>query len=412
VQLFFARATRFAVAPRPTPSVLWLVLTLATLCASLPATAQQHAERAARSTVSGRVVCADTNAPARLAKVTLNKLENLDAKTAADSEAARGATTDMEGAFSIPDVATGRYLVLVELAGYVSGISGLDTEAREHLKNAAHTPPEGSTVIDVANGLPVTVEVTLERGASVSGSIRYDDGSPAIGILVGLERKNSKGAWEPALQSTLQTFSFFSKTHDGSEASDSAGRFHIDGMPAGEYILHAHLAPETITLPVAGSGTFGVYDHPGVELDLYSGGVFWKKEAKTIQLGPGEEVETDMDVPLSKLSTISGTVVAAGDGHNVNLGTVTLSPQDDPEETRTTEIEEDGRFRFLYVPAGDYVLRTEDAADGESKVQWERGDNVQVRVHEYGKAEAAVHVGEEAASATIAVPERETQPSQ
>ena len=81
-------------------------------------------------------------------------------------------------------------------------------------------------MIDVANGLPVTVEVTLERGASVSGSIRYDDGSPAIGILVGLERKNSKGAWEPALQSTLQTFSFFSKTHDGSEASDSEPNGH------------------------------------------------------------------------------------------------------------------------------------------------------------------------------------------
>ena len=387
--------------------MLWVCLPLC-----LPICLPLWAQRATRSTVSGRVVCADTNAPARLAKVTLNKLEDLDTKRVTENEAARGATTDMEGAFSIPEVAAGRYLVLVELAGYVSGISGLDTEAREHLKSAALTPPEGSTVIDVANGLPVTVEVTLERGASVSGSIRYDDGSPAIGILVGLERKNSKGAWEPALQFTLQTFSFFSKTHDGSEASDSAGRFHIDGMPAGEYILHAHLAPETITLPVAGSGTFGVYDHPGAELDLYSGGVFWKKEAKTIQLGPGEEVETDMDVPLSKLSVISGTVVATGDGHSVNLGTVTLSPQDDPEETRSTEIGEDGRFRFLYVPAGDYVLRTEDAADGESKVQWERGDNVQVRIHEYGKAETAVHVGEEAANTTIAVPERETQPTQ
>src|SRR6202021_3754519 len=106
----------------------------------------------------------------------------------------------------------------------------------------------------MAKGVRDTGEAPIERGASVSGTIRYDDGSPAIGILVGLERKNSKGAWEPALQSTLQTFSFFSKTHDGSEASDSAGRFHIDGMPAGECILHATLAPETLTLPAAASG--------------------------------------------------------------------------------------------------------------------------------------------------------------
>ncbi|HEY3989230.1 MAG TPA: carboxypeptidase-like regulatory domain-containing protein [Acidobacteriaceae bacterium] len=389
------------------PMVLWF-----SLC-GLSMRAQSTAQ-AARSVVSGHVVCADTNAPARLAKVTLNPLENIDVKTAFDSEAARGATTDMDGGFSIPEVAPGRYLVLVELAGYVSGISGLDTQAREHLKDAARMPPEGSTVVDVANGLPVSVDVTLERGASVSGTIRYDDGSPAIGILVGLERKNSKGAWEPALQSTLQTFSFFSKTHDGSEATDSAGRFHIDGMPAGEYIVHAHLSPETITLPVSGTGTFGVYDHPGVQLDLYSGDAFWRKDAKPIKLGAGEDTDVDMDVPLSKLTTVSGSVVAAADGHSVSLGTVTLSPKDDAEETRSTEIAGDGRFRFLYVPDGDYVLKTADAADGAEAEQYASGAKFDVKLpgHRYGEGEMAVHVGEEAASVTLTVPERETQTAQ
>ena len=372
----------------------------------------QDRARGARSTVSGHVVCTDTNAPARLAKVTLNPIVNFDAKTAMETEAARGATTDMDGAFSIPGVAAGRYLVLVELAGYVSGVSGLDTDAREHLKDASRTPPLGSTVIEVANGLPVTVDVTIERGASVSGTIRYDDGSPAIGILVGLERKNSKGAWEPALQSTLQTFSFFSKAHDGSEATDSTGGFHIDGMPSGEYILHAHLSPQTITLPVSGSGAFGVYDHPGVQLDFYSGDVFWRKQAKAIKLGSGEDVDESMDIPLSKLTTVSGTVIATADGHGVNMGTVTLAPQDDPDETRSTEIGEDGGFRFLYVPAGDYVLRTQDAADGPSKTQWKRGEDVQVHLHPYGKAETALHVGDATAAVTLSVPELETHPAQ
>ena len=386
-------------------AVLWVSLPV---CLPLWA---QRAERAPRSTVSGHVVCADTNAPARLAKVTLNALRD-QGKSPMDNEAAPGTTTDMDGAFSIPEVAAGRYLVLVELAGYVSGVSGLDTEAREHLRRAARRPPAGSTVIEVANGLPITVDVTIERGGSVSGVIRYDDGSPAIGILVGLERKNSKGAWEPALQSTLQTFSFFSRTHDGSEATDSAGRFHIDGMPAGEYILHAHLSPQTVTLPISGNGTFGVYNHPGVDLDLYSGGVFWRKKAKAIELGTGEDVDADLDVPLSKLATVSGNVVAAADGHGVNLGTVTLSPRDDAEETRSTEIEEDGRFRFLYVPEGDYVLRTDDAADGQSKLESDRGENTLVRLHQYGKAETTLHVGEDTASVTLTVPERDAQPAQ
>jgi hypothetical protein len=389
--------------------LLWLGLS-----AHVSVQAQDRA-RGARSTVSGHVVCTDTNAPARLAKVTLNPVVNFDVKTAMEAEAAHGATTDMDGAFSIPDVAAGRYLVLVELAGYVSGVSGLDTEAREHLKDAARTPPLGSTLIEVANGLPVTVDVTIERGASVSGTIRYDDGSPAIGILVGLERKNSKGAWEPALQSTLQTFSFFSKAHDGSEATDSTGGFHIDGMPSGEYILHAHLSPQTITLPVSGSGAFGVYDHPGVQLDFYSGDVFWRKEAKPIKLGLGEDVDASMDIPLSKLTTLSGTVVAVADGHSVNMGTVTLAPEDDPDETRTTAIDEDGRFRFLYVPKGDYVVRTDDAADGMQRPEpsaQELTDVILIPDRRYGKAETRLHVGEETASVTLSVPDRERHPAQ
>jgi hypothetical protein len=263
--------------------------------------------------------------------------------------------------------------------------------------------------------MPVTVDVTIERGASVSGTIRYDDGSPAIGILVGLERKNSKGAWEPALQSTLQTFSFFSKAHDGSEATDSTGGFHIDGMPSGEYILHAHLSPQTITLPVSGSGAFGVYDHPGVQLDFYSGDVFWRKQAKLIKLGPGEDVDESMDIPLSKLTTVSGTVIATADGHGVNMGTVTLAPQDDPDEMRSTEIGEDGGFRFLYVPGGDYVLRTDDAADGMQRPEsspHELTDIVIIPDRRYGKAETRVHVGDGTAAVTLSVPELETHPAQ
>ena len=59
--------------------MLWVCLPLCLpICFSLWA---QRAERAARSTVTGRVVCADTNAPARLAKVTLNKLEGFSTRS-------------------------------------------------------------------------------------------------------------------------------------------------------------------------------------------------------------------------------------------------------------------------------------------------------------------------------------------
>jgi hypothetical protein len=54
--------------------LLWLGLS-----AHVSVQAQDRA-RGARSTVSGHVVCTDTNAPARLAKVTLNPVVNFDVK--------------------------------------------------------------------------------------------------------------------------------------------------------------------------------------------------------------------------------------------------------------------------------------------------------------------------------------------
>ena len=90
-----------------------------------------------------------------------------------------------------------------------------------------------------------------------------------------------------------------------------------------------------------------------------------------------------------------------------------MRPQDRLDErTALDDVILDGGFRFLYVPAGDYVLRTQDAADGPSKTQWERGEDVQVHLHPYGKAETALHVGDATAAVTLSVPELETHPAQ
>jgi hypothetical protein len=45
-------------------------------------------------------------------------------------------------------------------------------------------------------------------------------------------------------------------------------------------------------------------------------------------------------------------------------------------------------------------------------VDWERHDSEQVRTHQYGEVETTLHVGEESASATISVTERQTERAQ
>jgi hypothetical protein len=372
----------------------------------------QTAKRAPRGRVSGHVLCADTNAPARLAKVTLNPLRN---STGPSSTATPGTTTGLDGGFELADIPPGRYLVLVDLPGYISGISTLDQDARQHLQDVAGAPPPGSTVIYVTNGEPVSLELTIERGASVGGAIRYDDGSPAIGVTVGLEHKNNKGAWEAALQSTSQTLDNFAEGRSDGVSTDSAGQFHIDGVPAGEYLLHAHLMSLTVTLPVSGTGAVGVYTQPGVEFNLYSGDAFWRKDAKPLKLGSGDEVTVDMVIPLAKLLTVSGSVVTGTDGHGVNQGSVTLALRDDPEEVRTAVIEPDGHFRFLYVPEGDYVVKTEDAADGAAAATTDGTTMTSPEVspvHRYASAQTALHIGEGRDSIVLTVPEREPAASQ
>jgi hypothetical protein len=96
------------------------------------------------------------------------------------------------------------------------------------------------------------------------------------------------------------------------------------------------------------------------------------------------------------------------------MGSVTLAPRDSPEDTRTTEIGEDGAFRFFYVPEGDYELRTEDAASGVSHEQGDgRGNGAQAGpYHRYSKAQAGIHVGDDINSVTLSVADQTAQPAQ
>jgi hypothetical protein len=76
---------------------------------------------------------------------------------------------------------------------------------------------------------------------------------------------------------------------------------------------------------------------------------------------------TDIEIPLTGLHTVSGTVTALADGHALGKGTLRLLYADDREKMREVAIEEDGSFSFEYVPEGKYILRVEGALDAEVK---------------------------------------------
>jgi hypothetical protein len=99
------------------------------------------------------------------------------------------------------------------------------------------------------------------------------------------------------------------------------------------------------------------------------GNVFRKKQAKSVKVAPGESASgVDIDIPLSGMHTVSGTISALSDGHAINHATLRLLYADDREPARQTDLLEDGTYSFEYVPEGSYILQVSAAADQEEKL--------------------------------------------
>src|SRR4051794_6075673 len=181
-------------------------------------------------TVSGFVFCGDTNTPARLASVALRPLPSAKANSsgpgATDGVEVRSVQTSIDGSFSIPQVAPGRYYVLAALEGYISplaplGISEsdlLNPDEATRTKLLAHVP----TVVVEAN-LGASVNVSLERGAAVAGTVLFDDGSPASGLFVGLLSRK-QGKWAPTETGPADGYVQSVKT-------DDRGHYRISAIP-------------------------------------------------------------------------------------------------------------------------------------------------------------------------------------
>jgi hypothetical protein len=228
-------------------------------------------------------------------------------------------------------------------------------------------------IVDVAEGQTATVSMRLEHASEVSGTVLYDDGSPAVGLHVQLLRKDKDGNFvEPNADLLEGIFSPLS----ANTTTDDRGHYRMIGAPAGEYTVRAPLPMEMISAGgVVGSGEFNVSvsGHVDSGLSVYSGDKFRAKDAQITKVGDGEVVGgIDITVPLNGLHTISGIVTAKRDGHGLNKGRVELLDAEDHEQARSVDVEEDGSFVIAYVPEGKYILRVTGA-----------GDTTMVEIHPY-----------------------------
>jgi hypothetical protein len=397
------------------------ILFACTLSAQQPAPAP-----AAPGQVTGRVFCADTGQPGRFASVqligehpeanpvldaaTLGKNPDFE-KTLAKAMAAvmkgnnLSTVSGLDGTFSLDKVPPGTYYVLAQLAGYQSPLSQFSMMERMKADDVTLKAVQSSAEkVVVQPGQSAHVEIKLERGASISGTIHYDDGSPAPTVAPVLMALDKDGKWKELSSSGMLP-----------TLTDDRGHYRIFGMAAGKYAIKAALPTMQTTTGLGAS--VSLHMSPGDALFVYSGGAMREKDIKPVAVSPGDDVDgVDVIFPLDNLHAVSGSVVAKADNHPVDSGTVLLQDSDTKSTLRTATIEADGTFHFNYVPEGQYLLKTAGAADTDTAGSADAGNDLMRMMHSkilksYGEANVPITVKSDATGLVLQVPDQEAAPA-
>jgi hypothetical protein len=387
-----------------------LMLLILAACISITAHAQQT-PYVVGSTVTGHVFCADTNAPARFAKVLLKPTEgdhsgeefmkrltdNLakmaaknddttqvkapaepakplsDDKKQALATAAKGmnqaldmmnaSTVGLNGEFKFAGVKPDTYYVHALYAGYIDPLDQFSDEDFASTDPAIRARIAQIPTVTVTGADSAHAELRLERGAAISGRILFDDASPAAGWTLSAIKPGTPDSAADAASATMNQALAMSGAVQLAK-SDDLGHFRITGLVAGSYALRATLAAPSIGITANNVGDGG----SGIRLVVYTGNTFSRADAKSVTVGTGEELSgADITVPAHALHNITGHVYAKSDAHTLNVGQVILTSKSNPALQLMAAVRDDGSFHFEYLPGGvNYTLNVEDAADGKN----------------------------------------------
>jgi hypothetical protein len=318
--------------------------------------------------VTGHVFCADTNEPARFASVSLEAVPVPSASKpgtpAAPVSFGGGSTisvqTTLDGSFVLSKVKPGDYFVIAGQPGYIKARAlftqrEIDDPSPEMRGLVERVLPR----VHVDANQTQRVEVSLERGAAVSGTVLYDDGSPASGLGVRLLHKDVSSKW-----------AMLNRSYEQGTTTDDRGNFRMASLLADEYMIEAELSlADTKTSSVGGGPKGEVMEFAMMSfrfsLPFYGAGTARQHDATSFKLTAGQELTgQNMTIPVSKLRQLSGRVAAGADGHFVNAASLSLVTRDDGKELASTDISrDDGLFHFEFVPDGDYTLKVSNARD-------------------------------------------------
>jgi hypothetical protein len=316
------------------------------------------APKAGDARVVGHVICADTGQPARFATVILQPVPAPNANLNLDRlPASATAVAGDDGSYTFNAISPGHYVVGAELEGY---INPLVTASLEKLRN-----DDPSTFLAIVRQMtPVVVDasstanadIRLERGAALSGTVSYDDGSPSIQATIELLRRAKDGSTEAVAFSILKLLS----GGTGNPTTNDLGQYRMAGLPAGDYVLRASLPKPASMFPGFTVNGTRMNQTPETlaRLRLYNGNTFRLRDAKPIHVNGGEEITgLDFIFPLSTLHQVSA-VLSSASGSLPKNTQVSLVYADNQEILDTADVDGDTHTAFFSsVPQGSYLLQ-------------------------------------------------------
>jgi len=305
---------------------LALALLLQTPAAPPRDVSVQSEQPAGKCVLRGRVLDATSGQPIKGATVTLFSQGQQEAPVTA---------TDSDGRWQIADLPAGDYHATASKSGYTN-------------RGAF-----GRAVALTVSRPDRTLDLTLVRGAVVSGQVTDAEGEPIAGVQVMALKEMPVG----------RGIKQWRAVNGGS--TDDRGQFRLFGLEAGEYVLAARADGQPPTRP----------DSKGNRLTpvtTYYPGTAVLAEAQRLSLAEAAEY-SDLALTLQALRSVSvrGRVVVSAD--RLRHGFITLMPVGDPPEftgmSGQNMVDPDGSFRFSGVTAGNYTLSIRvELANGEEQV--------------------------------------------
>jgi hypothetical protein len=237
------------------------------------------------------------------------------------------------GAFAIKNVKPGDYFATVYAPGYIYPAA-----------QDGGALPGSVQKVHVTSGVTESVDLRLERGSSIEGTVRFSDGRPA--------HTGAQVANEVAVSVEMKTKEGKFVRSGGAAHTDSSGHYRIEGLAPASYVVFVALPGKMVPTSRGLQGSGGEI--------VYASDTVRASQARVVDVrGVENHDQVDIDIHIAGLHKVTGKVVTNTGAVINNSAIVRLYPSGEPGLSRSTPLQTDGSFSFDDVSDEEYTIAVE-----------------------------------------------------